>query len=321
MPETGGTYKLGVVMNVIADINPGKDTTLGLMEAAQRRGWQLTYFEQADLYLRDGCARGCGRRIKVALDTASWFSMEDQPRDMDLQIFDAILMRVDPPVDLEFLHTCEILEYAGRAGTIVVNDPLGIRTANEKIVAQRFPDLSPPTLVSGNDKHLLDFVNEQNEVVLKPLNRMGGAGIIRTRADDPGLRDKINTMTERGRCSVMAQTLIENYAQGDKRILMIDGKPVPRTLTRIPPHGKFCANLAAGGRGEGSGLSARDAEICRRVAPLLSEMGLLFVGLDVIAGYLTEINVTSPTCMRELNKLFRLDIGAEVIETIETKLR
>ncbi len=304
---------LGVVMDPIAQIHPAKDTTLGLLDAAQRKGWSLFYFEQGDLYLRDGAARGEGRGLDVSLDPDDWFRLEE-PRDMALAELDIVLMRKDPPLDLEFLYTCCVLEHALQAGTLVVNDPRAIRMANEKMFAQQFADLGPPTLVSRERRHIMDFLEEHGDAVIKPLDSMGGASVFRLKKDDQNADVIVETMTRDGRRSVMVQRLIAGYEKGDKRILLIDGEPVPFALTRVPPPGQLRANLAAGGRGEVSELDERDREICARLAPALADAGLLFVGLDVIAGCLTEINVSSPTCMREINTARDLDIGTQVMD-------
>lgn len=306
---------LGVVMDPIAEIHPEKDTTLGLLEAAQRKGWRLTYFEQDDLYLRDGEARGRGRELSVSLDTRSWFRLEDA-RDTALAELDVILMRKDPPLDLEFLYTCCLLEHATRDGTLVVNNPQAIRLANEKMFAQRFADLAPATLVTRDRRRIARFVEEHGDAVVKPLDDMGGAAVFRLRGDDQNIEVIVEEMTRGGRRSVMTQALIKGYEKGDKRILLIDGQPVPFALTRVPPPGRLRANLAAGGRGVVSELDDRDREICARVAPVLSDLGLLFVGLDVIGGFLTEINVSSPTCLREISAERNVDVAMQVMDAI-----
>ena len=306
---------LGVVMDPIARIRPEKDTTLGLLEAAQRKGWALTYFEQDDLYLRDGEARGRGRELNVSLDAQAWFRLEET-RDAALAELDVILMRKDPPLDLEFLYTCCILEHAARDGVLVVNNPQAIRLANEKMFAQRFADLAPATLVTRDRQRIARFVEEYGDAVIKPLDDMGGAAVFRLRKDDQNAEVIVEEMTRGGRRSVMTQALIKGYEKGDKRILVIDGEPVPFALTRVPPPGRLRANLAAGGRGVVSELDDRDREICARVAPVLADAGLLFVGLDVIDGCLTEINVSSPTCMREISAERNVDVAMQVIEAV-----
>ena len=306
---------LGVVMDSIAQIRPQKDTTLGLIEAAQRKGWSLMYFEQDDLYLRDGDAHGEGRGLEVRLDTNNWFRL-GEPREVALADLDVILMRKDPPLDLEFMYSCCVLEHAMQAGTLVVNNPRSIRIANEKLFAQQFADLGPPTLVSRDQRRITRFLDEHGDAVIKPLDNMGGTSVFRLRKGDQNTDVTIETVTQNSHRTVMVQRLIKDYEKGDKRILVIDGKPVPFALTRIPPPGQLRANLAAGGHGEISELTDRDREICTRLAPTLSDMGLLFVGLDVIGGCLTEINVSSPTCMREINAACDLDIGMQLMDAI-----
>ena len=312
------TKTLGVVMDAVARIRPNKDTTLGLLDAARRRGWSLVYFEQADLYLRDGAVHGVGRRLCVHLGTDDWAEL-DEPHEVALADLDIMLMRKDPPLDLEFLYTCTLLEYAARAGVLVVNDPAAIRLSNDKLFSQQFADLAPPTLVSRNRRHLLRFLDEHGDVVIKPLDSMGGASVFRLRKGDQNTDVTIEALTHEGCRSVMVQCLIVGYEKGDKRVLLIDGEPVPFALKRIPPPGQLRANLVAGGRGEVTELDSRDREICARIGPVLRCAGLVFVGIDIIGGLVTEINVSSPTCMREITAETGLDIGAEVMDAIERR--
>ena len=316
--------RLAVIMDPIEDIKPEKDTTLGLLEAAMRRGWQLHYFTQNNVYLRDGRAWGHGRDLSVSLDTTSWFNFNSDYYPIALDEVSAILFRTDPPVDLEYLYTCHILEYAQMKHTVVINNPASIRLVNEKIFSQTFADLCPPTLVSRNDQRIIDFITAHGSIVLKPLNQMGGKGISRLDLDNfrdaVNLKNAVNMATHDEHQTIMAQKLIPDYTKGDKRILLLNGEAIPHALLRIPPAGQLCANLAAGGRGEGAELNNTDRLICERVGKALIEMDLLFVGIDVVGGYLTEINVTSPTCMRELNNIYGLDIGSDVIQAIEDKL-
>ena len=305
-------------MDSIAQIKPQKDTTLGLLEAAQRKGWSLFYFEQDDLYLRDNIVYGEGQQLCVSLNNHDWFQLETT-LDMALTELDVILMRKDPPINLEFLYTCHLLEHMTQVDTLVVNNPQAIRLVNEKIFTQQFADLSPPTLVSRNHHHITRFLNEYHDVVIKPLDNMGGASVFRLQRSDQNTDVIIEAVTHNGQRTTMVQKLISGYEKGDKRILVIDGEPVPFALTRIPPRGKLRANLAAGGHGEISKLNDRDREICARLAPILSDMGLIFVGLDVIGGYLTEVNITSPTCMREINTACNLDIGMQVMDAISNR--
>jgi glutathione synthase len=314
------TIKLGVVMDPIATITIKKDTTFAMLLAAQARGWELHYFEQGDLYARGDQAFGRSRLLAVRDDKNGWFAFHGE-RELPLAELDVILMRKDPPFDMEYIYTTYLLELAEAAGSLVVNKPRSLRDANEKVFALRFPHCCPPTLVSREPARLKAFLGEHDDIVVKPLDGMGGASVFRLRRDDPNLNVILETLTAHGRRLSMAQRYIPEVAAGDKRILLIDGEPVPYALARIPQAGETRANLAAGGRGEGVPLGGRDRWICAQVAPTLRDMGLLFVGLDVIGDYLTEINVTSPTCARELDAQFGLDIGGELMAAIEQRLR
>lgn len=310
---------LGVVMDPIAAITIKKDTTFAMLLAAQARGWELHYFEPADLYARGHEAFGRSRRLHVQDDKNGWFTFLDE-RQLPLAELDVILMRKDPPFDMEYIYTTYLLELAEHAGTLVVNRPRGLRDANEKYFALHFPQCIPPTLVSRDSARLQAFLAEQGDIVVKPLDGMGGASVFRVRPADPNRTVILETLTDHGRRSAMAQRYIPEVTAGDRRILLIDGEPVPYALARIPQAGETRANLAAGGRGEGVALSARDRWICQQVAPKLRELGLLFTGLDVIGDYLTEVNVTSPTCARELDAQFGLNIGDDLMSAIVRRL-
>ncbi len=311
--------RLGVVMDPIAAIKPYKDTTLAMLLEAQARGWELYYMEARDLSLLEGRPHARARRVAVRDSNSDWFSLE-QAQQIDLASLDIILMREDPPVDAEYLYATHILEMAERAGVLVANKPQSLRDANEKLFALHFPQCTPPTLVSCDDAELRSFVRDQGKAVLKPLHGMGGASIFVVEANDPNLSVIIETLTEHGRTYAMAQRYLPEIKDGDKRILLVDGEPVPYALARIPARGETRGNLAAGGRGEGVELSARDRWICEQVAPALRERGLYFVGLDVIGDYLTEINVTSPTCVRELDKIYGLNISAQLFDALQARL-
>ncbi len=313
------TIKLGVVMDPIGSIHFKKDSTLAMLLAAQARGWELCYLEQRDLYLREGSAYGRWRPLQVANDPQRWFELGD-PVDRPLSELDVVLMRKDPPFDMEYVYTTYLLERAEEAGTLVVNRPQALRDANEKLFTAWFSDCCPPTLVSRNADQLRAFLGEYGDMILKPLGSMGGAGIFRIAAGDPNVNVVIETLTDNGARYAMAQRFIPEISAGDKRILLIDGEPVPYALARIPAPGETRGNLAVGGRGEGVALSDADYAICERVAPELRRRGLIFVGLDVIGDYLTEINVTSPTCIRELDAQFGLDIGGMLMEAIGRRL-
>ncbi|BAU50034.1 glutathione synthetase [Sulfurifustis variabilis] len=311
--------RLGVVMDPIGALHYEKDSTLAMLWEAQARGWELTYFEQGDLYLQGPEPRGRSRRLTVYKDKARWYALEEEA-DIPLSALDVLLMRKDPPFDLEYLYTTHVLELAEALGVLVVNRPRSLRDANEKLFALRFPQCIPPTLVTREPARLRAFAAEHGDIVVKPLDVMGGASVFRVRRDDPNGNVIFATMTGNGARTIMAQRFVPEIAEGDKRILLIDGEPVPYALARIPAPGEFRGNLAAGGTGVGAPLSERDRWICGQVAPALKERGLLFVGLDVIGDYLTEINVTSPTCIRELDKLYGLNIAAGLLDAVSARV-
>lgn len=311
---------LGVVMDPIESIKPYKDTTLALLLEAQRRGFTLHYFEPGDLYLRDGQAHGRARDLAVRDDNDDWFTLGETSRELRLCELDVILMRKDPPFDMEYVYATYLLEQAEREGAFVVNRAASLRDCNEKLFAQQFPHCCPPTLVSRDMARLRAYAKEQGEIVLKPLDGMGGSAVYRLRHDDPNLSVALEQLSERGTRTVMAQRYLPAIAQGDKRILMVAGEPVPYALARIPAAGESRGNLAAGGHGEGRPLTERDRWICAQVGPALRERGLWFVGLDVIGDHLTEINVTSPTCARELDAQFGLNIAGLLFDAIDPVL-
>ncbi len=313
------TRKLGVVMDPIGSIKYEKDSTLAMLHAAQARGWELYYMEQADLFLRDGAAHARTRRLKVTPDPKRWFEFGAESEG-PLAALDVVLMRKDPPFDMQYVYTTYLLERAEAAGALVVNRPQALRDCNEKLFAAWFPQCTPPTLVTRNATRLRDFLSEQGDIILKPLGGMGGESVFRLRLGDPNINVAIETLTRDETEYAMAQRYLPEIAEGDKRILLVDGEPIPYALARIPAPGETRGNLAAGGRGVGVPLSDRDRWICAQVGPVLREKGLLFVGLDVIGDYLTEINVTSPTCIRELDKLYGLDIAGQLIDAIAARL-
>ena len=310
---------LGVIMDPIGSITPYKDTTLALMLAAQKRGWALRYLEMQDLWIRDGVAWGRVRPVTVFDDKKHWFEL-GQPETVKLGSLDAILMRKDPPFDLEFVTATYILELAEQQGALVVNRPRSLRDANEKVFISWFTQCCAPTLISRDAAQLRAFHAEHQDVVLKPLDGMGGMGIFRVPADGLNLGAIIETLTDNGRRTTMAQRYLPQIVEGDTRVLVIDGEPVPYGLARIPQAGETRGNLAAGGRGEARPLTERQRWIAAEVGPRLREMGLLFVGLDVIGDFLTEINVTSPTCAREIDAAFGTDIGGMAIDAISARL-
>ena len=313
------SIKLGVVMDPIESIKPKKDSTLAMLLAAQKRGWQLYYMQQQDLSVRDGKLHLRARTLTVSDDTQSWHVLSDT-QYIAAKELDVILMRKDPPFDMQYIHSTYLLELAEAEGVLVVNKPQTLRDANEKLFTAWFPQCCPPTLVSRDMAQLRSFLEEHGDIIIKPLEGMGGVSIFRLRLGDPNISVAFETLTLNGSQFIMAQRFIPEITAGDKRILLVDGEPMPYALARIPAQGETRGNLAAGGRGEGLPLSDRDRWICAQVGPTLKQKGLLFVGLDVIGDYLTEINVTSPTCIRELDAQFGLDIGGELMECIERKL-
>ncbi|MEJ2360590.1 MAG: glutathione synthase [Gammaproteobacteria bacterium] len=317
MPRT--PVKLGVVMDPIGSIHYKKDSTLAMLVAAQQRGYQLHYLEMSDLYLAGAEARATVRDLTVQYDPQHWYELGES-RDIALSQLDVILMRKDPPFDMDYIFATYILELAEQAGALVVNRAAALRDWNEKLAALQFPQCICPTLVSSRYDTLKTFIQQQQDTILKPLDGMGGASVFRVSANDPNLNVIMETLTHHQQRQIMAQRYLPEISAGDKRILLIDGVPVPYALARIPSQGETRGNLAAGGRGEGVALSERDAWICEQVGPRLREQGLLFVGLDVIGDYLTEINVTSPTCIRELDTQYGLDISAMLLDSIEQRL-
>ena len=312
--------QLGIVMDPIRGIKVHKDSSLAMLLAAQRRGWPLFYMEMADLVLENGHALGHVRPLRVFDDPDHWFEL-GEPVTRPLDELDVILMRKDPPFDTEYIYATYILEQAEARGALVVNRPRALRDANEKLFTAWFPQCTPPTLVSRRHADLLNFLEREGDIILKPLGGMGGASIFRVRKGDPNTMVILETLTDRERRYTMAQRFLPEIRDGDKRILVIDGVPVPWALARIPRPGETRGNLAAGGTAQGVALSDRDRWIVAQVAPRLREMGILFAGLDVIGDHLTEINVTSPTCIRELDALYDLDIAGELMDAIERKLR
>ncbi len=314
------TVSLGVIMDSIASINPKKDTTLTLLLAAQRRDWALHYMEMPDLTLRDGRAGAVTREITVHDSPGHWYDFTAPPVTRALCELDVILMRKDPPFDTEYIFTTYLLERAQAEGSLVVNDPRSLRDANEKLFTAWFADVCPPTLVARRLAELRAFADEQGDVVVKPLDGMGGTSVFRVQRGDPNTSVILETLTAQQSRFCMAQRYLPQILDGDKRIILVDGEPIDYALARIPAPGELRGNLAAGGRGEGRPLTARDHEICARVGPALKARGLLFVGLDVIGDYLTEINVTSPTCARELENEFGVPIGDRLMDVIAGRL-
>ena len=311
--------RLAVVMDPITGIKPGKDTSLALLLAAQARGWELLYLEMQDLWLRDGVAWGRCRPLQVFDDSRRWHEL-GEPQTLALGDLDAILMRKDPPFDAEYIYATYILERAEVAGALVCNRPQALRDANEKAYTAWFADCAPPTLIARHQEQLRAFRAEHGEVIAKPLDGMGGASIFRIREGDPNASVIFETLSEHGRRYCMLQKFIPAISEGDKRVLVVDGNAMPYTLARIPPAGETRGNLAAGGSGVVMPITEREQQIADQLGPTLRAKGLLFVGLDVIGGYPTEINVTSPTCVREIEREQDIDIAGQLIDAISARL-
>jgi len=311
--------RLVVLMDPIRDIRIAKDTTFALLLEAQRRGYQLDHLTQGGLAIRDGAPWAQLAPLEVRDDPADWFSLGESVWS-DLRTVDVVLARKDPPVDAQFTYDTHVLQLAHDAGVLVVNHPQGLRDANEKLFAQHFPQCCAPTLVARSVAEIRRFAAEHGRIVLKPLDGMGGRSIFLSQHGDPNLNVILETLTVGGQAFAMAQKFIPEISAGDKRILMIDGEPVPYALARIPQGDDFRGNLAAGGKGIGVALSERDRWIAAQVGPELRRRGMLFVGLDVIGDWLTEVNVTSPTCLRELDAQYGLNIASQLFDVIESRL-
>ena len=306
---------IGVVMDPIHACNYKKDTSLALLWAARDRGWRLWYMEQHNLYLDGDAARGKIRPLEVREDPDDFHTLGDV-EDKDLSDLDAILMRKDPPFDMEFVYTTHLLENAERRGTVIVNRCSSLRDCNEKLYATQFPQCCPTLLVSRDPNELRAFHHHHGDVIFKPLDGMGGSSIFRVQPEDPNLSVILETLTGSGQQTIMAQVYLPEISAGDKRILMINGEAVPYALARVPLAGESRGNLAAGGSGRVQPLSDRDRWIAEQVGPDLRRRGLLFVGLDVIGDFLTEINVTSPTCLREIEAATSPGIASQLMDCI-----
>ena len=310
---------LGVIMDPIQLISFKKDSTLAILLAAQRQGFELFYMQQQDLFLENGEPRAKLTPLQVFDDPNRWYEL-GKSRDGALEEMDVLLMRKDPPFDSEFIYSTYILEAAEQRGSLVVNKPQSLRDCNEKVFATQFPQCTPPLLVSRDQARLKLFLAEHKDVVYKPLDGMGGTSIFRIKEGDQNLNVILETLTDYGQQTIMAQKYLPEITQGDKRILVVDGEVIPFGLARIPTGSDFRGNLAAGGRGVVQPLSERDQWIAQQIAPTLKERGLIFVGLDVIGDYLTEINVTSPTCIREIDNAEDTRIGDRLIAAIQNRL-
>jgi glutathione synthase len=310
---------MGVVMDPIETIKPKKDSTLAMLLAAQRRGWQCVYFRQDDLAVRDGAPLGHGRQLRVRDDPDDWFDIGD-PWKGGLEGLSALLMRKDPPFDMEYVYTTYILELAEQRGLFVVNRPASLRDINEKAYTSWFPQCTPPSIITRSFADLQEFLGTHRKIVVKPLDGMGGRSIFVVAAGELNVNVIFETLTNYGTRFTLAQRYVPEIVAGDKRILLIDGTPVDYALARIPAPGESRGNLVMGATGEGRPLTERDRWLCKEVGPVLAAKGVLFAGLDVIGDYLTEINVTSPTGIRELDRQFGIDIAAKLIEAIDRRV-
>jgi glutathione synthase len=306
-------------MDPISAIHIEKDSSFAILLAAQKRDFEIYYMEPGDIWLQDGKPFGAMKKLRVKDDANHWFDLTET-QTQPLATLDILLMRKDPPFDINYVYLTYLLELAEKQGLLVVNKPASLRDANEKLFVSFFPQCCPKTLVTSKASLLKQFIEEQKEIVIKPLGAMAGQSIFHLHAGDHNIPVVIEMMTHNEKHLVMAQRFIPEIKQGDKRIILINGEPIPYALARIPAAGDFRGNLAAGATGEGKKLTDRDRWICAQVGPTLRDKGLYFVGLDVIGDYLTEINVTSPTGIRQLDKQFSIDIGGELLNFLVTIL-
>ncbi len=310
------TLKIGFVMDPVESIRPYKDSTLAMMLAAQDKEWSLHYILQDGLYLQDGQVMVDYQPIRVFDNNDHWFECEPV-KTCPGNDLDVIMMRVDPPFNMEYIYTTYLLENLERAGCLIVNRPSSLRDANEKLFTTQFPQCCTDMLVSRKPEQLRQFIKQHGDVILKPLDGMGGQSIFRVTPNDANLSVILETMLDFGRHTVMAQKFIPEITLGDKRILMVDGEAIPYTLARIPAKGETRGNIAAGGQGVAMPITEREQWIADQVGPRLREMGILFAGLDVIGDYLTEINITSPTCIREIDAQYNTRIAQQLMNRIE----
>ena len=310
---------LAVLMDDISSIKPIKDSSFAMMLEAQKRGWDIYIFDSTDMFYGDGKVIANARKTFVKDSEHEWYKCE-ATEELQLTNIDVVFMRKDPPFDMDYIYATYLLEQAEDSGVLVVNKPSSLRDANEKLFALNFPDCIPETLVSSNIKKLSEFISKIKTAVVKPLDGMGGTDIFKLTKGDKNIEEVLLKITNLGSRYIMAQVFLPEIKDGDKRILLINGRPVDYALARIPAEGNFKGNLAAGAKGVGQPLSERDRYLCSQIAPMLIEKELMFVGLDVIGDYITEINVTSPTCIRELDSQFNLNISSILLDEVEVKL-
>ncbi len=314
------TIKIGIVMDPIADINIKKDSSFAMLLEAQSRGWELYYLEMKDLYLENGRCFATSKKLTVQREAGNFYQLEDAV-DHPLSDLDAVLMRKDPPFDTEYIYATYLLERAEDEGCLIVNKPQSLRDANEKLFTAWFSEFTPITLVTRSAEKIRAFHQQHKDVILKPLDGMGGASIFRIKENDSNVGVIIETLTEHQQRYCMAQAFIPEIKDGDKRILIVDGEPMPYALARIPAKGETRGNLAAGGTGVAQPLSESDWHIANTIGPKLKEKGLIFVGLDVIGDKVTEINVTSPTCIQEIDNAYGTNISGKLMDAIEKRIK
>jgi glutathione synthase len=317
---TQKSLKIGIVMDPIDSITPYKDSSLAMLLEAERRNAEIHYFEQKDLRLLSGKALGQSTLLQVRDDNDDWYSLGKQ-NEIELGDLDAILMRKDPPFDMEYVYTTYILDRAKEAGTLIVNAPQALRDMNEKAYTAWFPDVTPTTLITRSMEEMKSFLAEHGHVVAKPLDGMGGRSIFVVKKGDKNANVIFETLTDYGTRFAMCQVFIPEIKAGDKRILLIQGEPVPYALARIPTGDDNRGNMVAGAVAKGQEMSKRDFQICEKVGPVLRDAGVLFAGIDVIGDFLTEVNVTSPTGIRELDKQFDLNIAGLMFDAIYASLK
>ena len=308
--------KIAFVADPLDEFKIYKDSTYAMMREAAARMHELHVLQQADLFWHKGVVTGDARRLHLTGDKEAWYRVE-APHAAPLRDFDAVLMRKDPPFDMEYVYSTYLLELAQAQGARVYNDPRAIRDCNEKIAVAHFPQFTVPSLVTRRAELIHEFLAAHGDIILKPLDGMGGTSVFRVRRQDPNLNVIIETVTHYGQRMIMAQRFIPEISDGDKRILLIAGKPVPYALARIPKPGETRGNLAAGGTGVARELTKRDREIAETLGPQLSAQGLLLVGIDVIGDYLTEVNVTSPTCFQEITNQTGFNVAGMMLDALE----
>ena len=311
--------RLGVLMDDISNIKPNKDSSFAMMLEAQARGWEIHTFDSPDMYYSDGKIFASTRITEVQDSETSWFSSKPSSA-VNLSTLDVVFMRKDPPFDMDYIYSTYLLEELESEGVLVINKPSSLRDANEKLFALNFPECIPKTLVSSKIRELNNFIDSLRTVVVKPLDGMGGTDIFKLSKGDNDIDDILKRITNNESRYIMAQEFLPEIKDGDKRILLINGNPVDYALARLPAEGSFKGNLAAGAKGVGQPLSERDRYLCTQIAPTLIDKGLVFVGLDVIGDFITEINVTSPTCIRELDKQYGINISSTLLDEVERRL-